>query len=131
MRPPLRILIVEPDENRRWLLAHYVKAALRDAECLLVVDGEQAMSRIASEPIDGLVTNHAMNGINGVELIEWLRRSKPDLLAILISWSANVDLAALGVRSTAVLSPVRFSETGEVLAGLLRPGVNADKKPAA
>jgi CheY-like chemotaxis protein len=62
-------------------------------------DAESALSLAQVEPIDVLVTDYRMPGMNGGELVARLKEIKPDLPAIIVSgYSNEISTSPPGVR---------------------------------
>ena len=72
-------------------------------------DGDEALQMIASDPnIDILITDFAMPGLNGVELIAQAAKIRPHLKALVITGYPNADeLAALPPQATVLAKPFR------------------------
>jgi CheY-like chemotaxis protein len=72
-------------------------------------DGDEALKLIASDPcIDVLVTDFAMPGLNGAELIAQATQIRPCLKAVVITGYPNADgLGALPAGTTVLTKPFR------------------------
>ena len=83
--PAYRILIVDDQRDVRKALRSAVETLDIQAEVLDVPSGEEAILEIASEAVDLLVSDVRLAGISGLELLEKLRRLKPDMKVILVT----------------------------------------------
>lgn len=92
-----RVLIVEDDESSRESL----RAALEDAGYAVVVaaDGEAALALYLEA--DVVVTDLVMEPIDGLQLIEKLRRGSPQLQTILVTAHANAAVERRARRAGA------------------------------
>jgi CheY-like chemotaxis protein len=72
-------------------------------------NGDEALRLIASDPRIGiLITDFAMPGLNGVELIAQATRMRPNLKALVITGYPNADgLAELPPHTTILVKPFR------------------------
>jgi CheY-like chemotaxis protein/two-component sensor histidine kinase len=90
-------------------------------EVVRVDSGERALS-ILEKPgrFDALVSDYAMPGLNGAELIARARRLRPGLPALIITGYAAVDEEGIVVQETAILvKPFQRRELIEALLHVL------------
>ena len=112
---PAHILIVDDEES----LARLLRATLLghvQAEVLIATSGAGALEIMQCVPIDVLITDYVMPGMNGLELIASLRRRSNTARVILITAFdvPEVHMAAqqLGVSEIMIkpFDPLRFRE---------------------
>lgn len=122
-RPKLRVLIAEDDE----LLSEALGEALErhGFTVHIVHDAASALDHLGRHPgqIDILLTDEAMPGMRGSEMIRQLRAAGSRLPIVL--WSANADPALLGAAGLlGASSRVEFcrkpASTGELIAAINR-----------
>jgi DNA-binding NtrC family response regulator len=91
-----RTLVVDDDID----LASMVVELLRRAghEVTAVHDARSAMTSIELSPPNLLITDVCMEGIDGLELIEWTRRFDPRITAIAITAFGSIETAVRAVR---------------------------------
>jgi ActR/RegA family two-component response regulator len=78
-----RILLVDDDPDLAWNLGRYLTAAgFLVSTC---ADGVDAIQQMELTDFDSLVTDIKMQEINGLALLEWVRKNRPDLQSIVIS----------------------------------------------
>ncbi len=89
---PLRILAVDDDPivllNTATVLAdigHHVIQAH---------SGPAALAQLADHPVDLLITDYAMPGMTGAELVEQAKQVQPDLKAVIVSGYAELPEGA-------------------------------------
>jgi signal transduction histidine kinase/ActR/RegA family two-component response regulator len=119
-----RILIVDDDEPVR----HVLVSALEDAG-FVTLGAENAASALtllaAGAVIDAVVTDFAMPGKNGIELIHELHARSPGLPAVLLTGHVGDVAAAQAVRKqrtehfTLLQKPIRPARVAETLAALI------------
>jgi signal transduction histidine kinase/ActR/RegA family two-component response regulator len=97
--PAATVLLVDDDTRVRLTLAeHLADVGYRVVQAS---DGLDAVTRLDSgQPIDLLITDFAMPGMNGLALIQVVRRRLPDLPVVLLTGFADV-----GVRDRLVHDP--------------------------
>jgi signal transduction histidine kinase/CheY-like chemotaxis protein len=89
-RPSLRVLVVEDEPSVRDML---VQALAEDGHAVRgVADGAAALSALAEEPVDVLVTDLALPGLSGLEVARAARGAQPDATVLLVTaWPGQVD----------------------------------------
>jgi DNA-binding NarL/FixJ family response regulator len=115
---PFRVLIVDDDEDMRFLSASYIRLANDGLEIIgSASNGEDGLELWREEGPDAIVLDHRMPGRDGLDIASEILGEDPDQSVIL--FSAYLDLAtieaatAMGVRSC--LSKDRFRELPDVL----------------
>lgn len=85
-------------------------------------DGEQALQIVQSEPIDIVLSDIRMDGMDGLELAEQLRNLHPSISLILISGYEDFEYARRAMRLGAVdylLKPVNIDELKTVVSRVI------------
>jgi len=80
-----RILIVDDQREVRRALRSAIETLDIETDVLDVPSGEEALLEISSEAVDLLISDIRLAGISGLELLEKLRRRKPDMKVILVT----------------------------------------------
>lgn len=90
---------------------------------LTAANGREAMDIIRTQPVDAVLTDLQMPGVDGYELIEFIRRSYPAVLLFVMTGDhspATVNrLSALGVQWS-LEKPFSFEEMAFRIGGDLR-----------
>jgi len=97
---PLTLLVADDD----MLLARLMKANLDlpgETRTEVAGSGEEALARLARGGIDALITDLAMPGMDGIELVRRVRETDRGLPIIMITGHATVERAVEGIRSGA------------------------------
>jgi CheY-like chemotaxis protein/anti-sigma regulatory factor (Ser/Thr protein kinase) len=91
-----RILLVDDEALIRIVLARHLEDAGYDV--LVASSGEEALALAAEVEVDGLITDLAMPGMDGITLIQRLQADNPGLPALLLTGyaSAETELAVIG-----------------------------------
>src|SRR3989338_5770277 len=90
------ILIAEDDLASRELLCELL---LGDGyEVKAVADGNQAMEVFLEDHYDVLITDLKMPGLNGLELIERVKKISPDCIPIVITGHGTINSAVEAMK---------------------------------
>jgi two-component system, probable response regulator PhcQ len=55
--------------------------------------GEEAVAILSSSEVDAVVSDQDMPGMRGTELLRWMREHRPDVLRVLLTGRATLDVA--------------------------------------
>ena len=92
--PAKKILVVDDEENMRFLISHVLGAAGFDV--MTAENGTQAWELFQQNVYDLVITDFQMPGINGLRLAENIKRRCPEMVVILISGSDLDQLRGYG-----------------------------------
>ncbi|HSN97441.1 MAG TPA: sigma-54 dependent transcriptional regulator [Candidatus Nanopelagicales bacterium] len=82
--------------------------------------GRQALARVEADPVDALVTDLRMPGMDGIELLTAARRASPDLPVIVMTAYGAVETAVEAIRRGAYHYLTKPFKTDELLVYLGR-----------
>jgi len=85
----LTILVVDDEKSVRDLLAMGLSRARPTTTTLRAEGGVQALNLLAANPVDLVVTDLTMPGMNGLDLLKEIKVKYPDLPVILASGSID------------------------------------------
>jgi CheY-like chemotaxis protein len=129
-----RVLLVDDDELVRLTLAAQLEAA--GMRVVLTPDGPEALALLdLGTPVDFLVTDLSMPGMNGAALIREAQVRRPGLPAILLTGYAG-DGAALAVEGaisgafSLLRKPIQGSQLGDRIAAVLEARTLEQGRPA-
>ncbi len=91
-----RILLVDDEENFRRSLALMLHQAGYEVDGL--ADGQEALRCLAGEIYDFVITDLRMPGIDGMALLEEVKRIHPESLVVMMSAYGSSDLAVEAVK---------------------------------
>jgi len=91
-----RILVVDDEAEVRLLLAQEIGE--RGHEVVVAADSAQAMEEMGRGDFDVVLTDIRMPGMDGMDLTEWIKRTRPDTAVTVMTGYASVDSAATAVR---------------------------------
>jgi CheY-like chemotaxis protein len=86
----VRILVVDDEESMRITLAANLE--LEGHEVVEASSGEEALRLVREQPVDVVLTDIRMPGLNGVELYRHIRRERPGLPVVLMTAFAEESL---------------------------------------
>ncbi len=90
------MLVVDDDRALRDELAK--RLAGEGYEAAAVANGYEARTRLEQAPWDAVVTDLHMPGMDGVELLRWIRTHHPNVDVLLMTAHASVDAAVSALR---------------------------------
>ena len=93
-------MIIEDDDPVRRILARIIK--LVHAEATTAEHGMAGLKALEQNAFDLVITDLKMPGVNGLDVVQWIRKHRSPLPVIVISgFATNEDsdkIAALGAR---------------------------------
>ena len=99
MKPLRTVLIVEDEANMRRVLCALLE---RDGyRALEASDGAAALESLARESVDAILTDLRMPKLNGLELLEAVRRSHPEIPVIMLTAHGTVGSAVEALKQGA------------------------------
>ena len=96
---PLNVWVVDDDESVRWVLEQALKQAKMVPRSFH--SGRQFFAALETAKPDVLVTDIRMADMSGLELVERLTASNPDIPTIVITAHSDLDSAVAAYKSGA------------------------------
>src|SRR6185295_17722673 len=95
--PKLPVVLVVDDQLE---MAEMLADGLSDRgyHAIAVASGEHALARLRQGPVDALVTDLRMSGVDGLELLARSRRLAPDLPVLVMTAYGAIDSAVESIR---------------------------------
>ena len=122
MSHPKRLLIVDDEETLTFSLYQTFINAPIACEVITAPDGLQAWHRFSEAPFDLVITDIAMPGMSGLELLEKVKAQNPDTQVVVItaygSQERREDAQRLGADQY-VEKPFDIKELKELVIKLL------------
>ena len=108
MSRPLQVLLVddEPIVGKR-LLPSLAKDGYEVEFC---ENGREALARIDAKPFDIVVTDVRMQDVDGLQILEHVRRRSPRTQVVIITGYATLEVAREAHAATRAVLPARWSE---------------------
>lgn len=111
------VLVVDDEAALADIIGAYLEAS--GYRITVANDGREALALDERDPADAVVTDFAMPGMNGRDLVADLRRRRPDLPAIMVS--GYVGMQQLDLDPLLLLNkPVSLATLTRHLRDLLR-----------
>lgn len=115
------ILVIADDEKNtreglRWALER------KDLEILLAADGEEALGLVRSEKVDVLITDLKMPRLDGLEVLEYVKRESPETQVVMLTGHGTVESAVDAMKAGAydyLIKPINIDELNLVVNRLL------------
>ena len=116
-----RILLVDDDKNIRILVTELLSTM--GYTILEAKDGREAMKLVDIGPIDLVMTDLKMPGMDGIELTRAIRRIKPNLPIIVYSAYRFIDTGPVALKAGAneyITKPFLQAKIKQVVERLLK-----------
>jgi diguanylate cyclase (GGDEF)-like protein len=118
---PRKILVVDDDAD----IVRMIGAVLRNKyEILTAPDGKKAAELLEAHEVAGVIADHMMPGITGVELLDRCNELRPSAARVLITASERVNVLKDAVNRARVhrflSKPLRLTDLPGVLADAIR-----------
>src|SRR5581483_10582060 len=94
-----RVLVVDDDDDLRASLVRLVRGAGHPA--LEAADGAEGLAIVRSQPVDCVLSDVRMPGMDGFELLSHLRAERPDLPVVLLTAHGELDDAVRAIATGA------------------------------
>jgi DNA-binding response OmpR family regulator len=121
----MKILLVEDNPGIREMVSDHLTEAGYAIDA--VSCGEDALAAISALPFDAIILDLGLPDVDGIELLATLRRTVPELPAIILTARDSIDNRLLGLNAGAddyVVKPFDLKELeARVRAVLRRPGL--------
>lgn len=85
MKPVKRLLIVDDEETLTFSLYQTFINAPVECEVVTASSGDEALQMIEEKPFDVVITDIAMPGIDGLDLLSAIKAKNPDTRVIVIT----------------------------------------------
>jgi len=105
--PVPRILVVDDDRAVRNVLQIHLRK--KGYDVTLVSSGEQALRAVADRPVDVVLTDVAMPGMGGIELLKRLKAAHPEVRVVVMTGYGSVADAVTAMKTGAddyIIKPV-------------------------
>lgn len=85
-----RVMVVDDEEGVRLSWNRFLSD--RGFDVVTVADGDTAVSRLKDEPVDVVISDLRMPGLDGLQLLEWVHQRTPDTPFILLTGYGNEEV---------------------------------------
>jgi PAS domain S-box-containing protein len=129
----VRILHVDDDESILDLTATYLERLDDRFEVTSALGASEGLDVLASEPVDCIVSDYQMPALNGLEFLERVRESHPELPFVLFTGEGSEEVAsdAIAAGATDYVPKGPGSDHFEVLANRISNAVEGRRASVA
>lgn len=92
----MRVLVIDDEKNLRESIIEYL--SLEEIEAIGASSGEEGQALLQKEVFDAVVLDLKMPGISGIDLLQWLRTSGPEVPVIMMSAFGDVQDAVHAMK---------------------------------
>ncbi|TVM14578.1 response regulator [Oceanidesulfovibrio indonesiensis] len=107
----INVLLV--DDETEFLELMSKRLSKRNVNLVTAESGEQALEILRAKSFDVVVLDVKMPGMSGIDVLREIRRSKPDVVAVMLTGHADLDYVEEGLALGAfdyLIKPVAFDE---------------------
>ena len=94
-----RLLVVDDEESMRDLLADYLKDFGYEVTC--AANGQEALKHYKLTPFDVVISDLVMSPVDGMELLDAIRKFDPDAVFIMITGHPSIESALKAINNGA------------------------------
>jgi CheY-like chemotaxis protein len=116
---PLRILLVDDDEDLLFLLSRAVAQSLPGAEIESRTSPETALSYLEDHAVDAIVTDNRMPTMDGLTFVRILRQRDARTPVLMVTSSTHLAKEAVAAGVTRYLPCRQLSDVADSLRALL------------
>jgi PleD family two-component response regulator len=122
---PVRVLHVDDEPGLASLAGRYMERENGSFDVTPMTDPEQVLEQLADGSVDCVVTDYDMPGLNGLDLLERVRETHPDLPVVLFTGKGSEAVAAeaFAAGATDYLRKERTAAQYTVLANRVEQAV--------
>ncbi len=106
-----RIIVVDDEKNTReglkWALDR------ENYDIRLAADGKEAIGIISARPFDLVIADLKMPGVDGMALLEYIRKHTPETLVVILTGHGTIESAVEAMKKGAydyIIKPVNIDE---------------------
>jgi DNA-binding NtrC family response regulator len=110
---PQRILLVDDERDFALGLSRLIAAGFPEVETVLASSGAEAMERLAAGPVDLMLTDLRMPGLDGQDLLRQALAAEPGLTVVMLTGHGSVEAAVAALKAGAydfLTKPVNRSD---------------------
>jgi two-component system response regulator AtoC len=105
------ILLVDDEQNTREALS--IALRREGYNIIPASNGGEGMKLLEKEPVDLIITDLMMPGVSGMDLLDFARKHRPEVMVIMITGHASVETAITAMKNGAfdyITKPIKLDE---------------------
>lgn len=118
------VLVVDDEKDIRDSLADIIETCIAGCRVITAASGEEGLKTLQESPIDLIVTDYRMGGMNGIEFLVEAQRIAPRAPRIMITAYPDIDLVVKAINEGQIINflpkPFRGENVVQVVADALR-----------
>ena len=116
---PVRVLLVEDDDDNRELMAEVLAAA--GCEVVSASSGREGLRSLSERSVDVIVTDVGMPGMGGLELAAAAKAVAPSVPVIVVTgWAERDDITSARAVDAVLVKPVDPDVLAQAVADVAR-----------
>ncbi len=119
----INILIIDDNRMLRNSISDYLGFMVKDCTILTADDGQNGIELLKSNPVNLVLTDLEMPGMDGYQVIDYAKKNHPDVPVVIMTGSWSFDLSELVFKTGIVCcleKPFRFEDLNEIVQGILK-----------
>ncbi len=118
---PVRVLLVEDDDDNRELMAEVLAAA--GFEVVSAASGKEGLRSLSERSVDVIVTDVGMPGMGGLELAAAAKAVAPSVpILVVTGWAEREDIETAREVDAVLVKPVDPDTLAQAVADVARVG---------
>jgi len=117
------ILIIDDNRMLRNSISEYLGFMVKGCTILTASDGQSGIDLLNSNPVNLVLTDLEMPGMDGYQVIDYAKKNHPDVPVVIMTGSWSFDLSEL-VSKTGIVccleKPFRFEDLNEIVQGVFK-----------
>src|SRR5580765_6720207 len=98
---PLKVVVVEDNPHQAFALEKTLRKHIEEIQIITVATGEECIRELSDEECSAVILDYSLLGMNGVELIEGIRRQGWLLPLIMVTGQGDEEIAVRAMKAGA------------------------------
>ena len=96
------LLLVDDEADIRDSLKMLLEASIDDVDVLTAESGQAALDALARQPVDLIITDYKMPGMNGLEFLHRAAKTSPKTPRILVTAFPDLEIAIKAINEAGI-----------------------------
>ncbi len=125
---PLSILVVDDDPDQRAICRASLRQGIPGVEVLCAGDGDECLAVADSRPLNVVVLDYMMPGMDGIQVLRRLHREFPDLVIIVATGCGDEAVAVEAMKQGATDYVMKSLDYHAMLPAVLRRALDVQRQ---